>query len=76
MVLSEIPNLKWSVLRCTALYSDISKKSLLSLHEKLDIITYPKQKKLLNRKSELLSIATMQQVLFKRTTLIMTLGNK
>ena len=40
------PNLKWSVVRCVTPYSNISKKSLLCLYEKLVIITYPRQHEL------------------------------
>ena len=47
------PNLKWSVVRCATPYSNISKKCLLCLYEKLVIITYPRQHKLLNKRSEL-----------------------
>ena len=37
-VSSETPNLKWSDLRCVSPYSNISKKCLLCLHEKLEIL--------------------------------------
>ena len=47
------PNLKWSVVRCATPYSNISKKSILYLHEKLVIITYPRQHELLNKRLEL-----------------------
>ena len=47
------PNLKWSVVRCTTPYSNISKKCLLCLYEKLVIITNPRQHELLNKQSEL-----------------------
>ena len=47
------PNLKWSVVRCATPYSNISKKCLLCLYEKLVIITYPRQHELLNKRSEL-----------------------
>ena len=47
-------NLKWSVVRCATPYSNISKKCLLCLYEKLVIITYPRQQGLLNKQSELL----------------------
>ena len=47
------PNLK-SVMRCGTPYSNISKKCLLCLYEKLVIITYPRQQELLNNRSELL----------------------
>ena len=53
-VSSETPNSKWSVLRCVPPYSNISKKYLLYLYEKLEIVTYQNQKKLLNKRSELL----------------------
>ena len=53
-VLSETPNLKWSVLRCVPPHSNISKKCLLCLYEKLEIVTYQNQKELLNKRSELL----------------------
>ena len=40
------PNLKWSIVRCATPYSNISKMCLLCLHEKLVIITYPRQHEL------------------------------
>ena len=54
-VSSDTPNLKWFVLRSIPPYSDISKKCLLSLYEKLEIVTYENQKELLNKGSKLLS---------------------
>ena len=45
-VSSETPNLKWSVLRCVPPYPNISKKCLLCLYEKLEIVTYQNQKEL------------------------------
>ena len=48
------PKLKWSVVRGATPYLNISKKCFLCLHEKLIIITYPRQRKLLNKRSELL----------------------
>ena len=51
---SETPNLRWSILRCVPPYSNISKKCLLCLYEKLEIVTYQNQKELLNKRSELL----------------------
>ena len=53
-VSTETPNLKWSVLRCVQPYSNISKKCLLRLYEKLEIVTYQNQRELLNMGSELL----------------------
>ena len=41
------PNLKWSVVMCVTPYSNISKKCLLCLYEKLIIIAYPRQHELL-----------------------------
>ena len=38
-VLSETPDLKWCVLRYVTPYSNISKKCLLSLYKKLEIVT-------------------------------------
>ena len=52
-VSSETPNLKWSILRCVQPYSNISKKCLLGLYEKLEIVTYQNQKELLNKRPEL-----------------------
>ena len=54
IVSSETPNLKWSILRCVPPDSNISKKFLLCLYEKLEIVTYQNQKELLNKRSELL----------------------
>ena len=51
--LNVTPNLEWSVLRCATPYSDISEKCHLCLYEKLVIINYPRQYKLLNKRSEL-----------------------
>ena len=51
--LDESPNLKWSVVRWATPYSYISKKCFLCWYEKLIIITYPRQYKLLNKQSEL-----------------------
>ena len=47
------PNFKWSVVRCATPYSNISKKCLLCLFEKLVVITYPRQHNLLHKRSEL-----------------------
>ena len=52
-ILDEAPDLKWSVVRCVTPYSNISKKYLLCLHEKLVIINYPKENELLNKRSKL-----------------------
>ena len=52
-ILGVTPNLKWSVVRCTATYSNITKMCLSCVYEKLVIITYPRQCKLLNKRWEL-----------------------
>ena len=52
-VSSETPNLKWSILRCVPPYSNISKKCLLCLYEKLEIVPYQNLKELLDKRSEL-----------------------
>ena len=54
-VSSKTSNLKWSILRWVPPYSNISKKSLLCLYEKLKIFTYQNQKELLNERAEVLS---------------------
>ena len=51
-VSSETPNLKLSVLRCVPPYSNTSKKYLLCLYEKLEIVTYQNQKELLKKRFE------------------------
>ena len=45
-VSSETPNLKWFVLRCVPRYSNISKKCLLCLYEKLETVIYQNQKEI------------------------------
>ena len=52
-ILDVTSNLKRSVVRWSKPYSNISKKCLLCLYEKLVIITYPRQHELLNKQSEL-----------------------
>ena len=57
--LKEISNLNptqvWTIAKKVPPYSNISKKCLLRLHEKLKIINYPRTDELLNKKSELIS---------------------
>ena len=48
-------NLTWSIVKRVPAYSNITKKCPLCLHEKLQIITYPNQAELLNKRSELIS---------------------
>ena len=49
------PILVWSIAEKLPPYSNISKKCLLCLHEKLEIINYPRPDELLNKRSELIS---------------------
>ena len=53
-VSSETRYLRLSLLRYVPTCSNISKKCLLCWYEKLKIVTYQNQKKLLNKRSELL----------------------
>ena len=49
------PTLKWYIVKSVPSYSNVSKKCLLCLHEKFEILNYPNQKELLNKRSELIS---------------------
>ena len=49
----ETPFLKWSIVKSVSVYSTVTKKCLLCLHEKLKI-NYPNQEELLNKRSELI----------------------
>ena len=51
----ETLSLKWSIVKSVLGYSNITKKCLLCLYEKLEIINYPNQEELLSKPSELLS---------------------
>ena len=51
----ETLSLKWSIVKSVPGYSNITKKCLLCLYEKLEIINYPNQEELLNKRSELTS---------------------
>jgi len=51
----EEPVLKWSIIRSVPGYSNITKKCLLCLHEKYEILHYPDLDELLNKRSELVS---------------------
>ena len=52
---NEMPTLKWSIVKSVLSYSNISKKYLLCLHEKLEIVNFEDQDHLLNKRSELIS---------------------
>ena len=51
----EMPELTWSIEKSIPAYSNISKRCLLCLHEKLAIVTYERPSELLNKRSELIS---------------------
>ena len=51
----ETPFLKCSIIKSVPGYSNITKKCLLWLYEKLEIINYPNQKELLSKRSEWIS---------------------
>ena len=47
--------LKWSIVKSVPGYPNITYKCLLCLHEKFEVISYPSQDELLNKRSELIS---------------------
>jgi len=49
------PTLEWSIVKSVPGYSNISKKCLLCLHEKYEIVNYKVPGELLNKRSELIS---------------------
>ena len=49
------PNLIWFKVKSVSGYSDISKRCMLCLHAKYEILNYPDQQELLNKSSELVS---------------------
>ena len=51
----ENPCWKWSTIKRVPAYSNITKKRLLCLHEKLEIVDYPHPEELLFKRSELVS---------------------
>ena len=53
--INEFPNLKWSILKTAPSYNNISKRCLLCLNEKLAIVTYPDDKVLLNKRTEMIA---------------------
>ena len=49
------PTLMWCMVKCVPGYSNISKRCMLCLHEKYEILNYPDQEELLNKRSEIVS---------------------
>ena len=52
---NENPTLAWSIVKRVPSYSNVSKKCLLCLYEKLEIVNFERQDFLLNKRSELIS---------------------
>ena len=52
---NETPVLKWYVVRTVPSYSNITKRCLLCLHKKSEILYYSNTEELLNKKSELIA---------------------
>ena len=52
---NHFPKLTWSIVRFASGYSNISKRCLLCLHEKLLILNYHNPAELLNKRSELMA---------------------
>ena len=50
-----MPTLKWLIVKSVPSYSNISKKCLLCLHKKVEIVNFEDQDHLLNKGSELIS---------------------
>lgn len=49
------PNLMWYMVKSVPGYLNISKGCMLCLHEKCEILNYPDQEELLNKRSKLIS---------------------
>ena len=49
------PTLMWCIVKSVPGYSNISKRCMLCLHEKYEILNYPDQEELLNKRSEIVS---------------------
>ena len=52
---NETPNLNWEIVRSVPAYSNITKRCILCLYEKILIASYPNPEELLNKRSELVS---------------------
>ena len=50
-----MPTLKWSIVKSVPSYSNVSKKYLLCLHKKLEVVNFEDQDHLSNKYSELIS---------------------
>ena len=52
---NELPTLKWSIVKSVSSHSNMSKKCLLCLPEKLEIVNFEDQDHMLNKSSKLIS---------------------
>ena len=53
--IKQTPEISWKIVKSAPAYTNTSKRCVLCLEEKMAIITYPDQEKLLNKGSELIS---------------------
>ena len=53
--IKQTPEISWKIVKSAPAYTNTSKRCVLCLEEKMTIITYPDQEKLLNKRSELIS---------------------
>ena len=53
--IQDIPEISWKIKKFAPAYNNNSKRCILCLEEKMAIITFPEQQKLLNKISELIS---------------------
>ena len=53
--IKQTPEISWKIIKSAPAYTNISKRCVLCLEEKMAIITYPDQEKLLNKRSEVVS---------------------
>ena len=51
----QTPEISWKIVKSAPAYTNTSKRCVLCQEEKMAIITYPDQAKLLNKRSELIS---------------------
>ena len=53
--IKQTPEISWKIVKSAPEYTNTSERCVLCLEEKMAIITYPDQEKLLNKRSELIS---------------------
>ena len=52
---AEMPKIKWTIEKTAPAYNNVSKRCMLCLQEKIEIIEHPDQENLLNKRSELVN---------------------